>query len=132
MNQLRVRHDLPSFFFGDRRRIERTRDIHFLAVTSNGTGKIVDINIDGVSFGCLYPHNFPEIFTIDILNARGLHLKRMMVRKIWQRFGDDEHTSDEFEMEVGAEFLALLPEQKALLYRLLAGYPVTGDSLPLS
>lgn len=127
MNQLRVRHDLPSFLLGERRRIERTRDIHVLVVTSLGTGKIVDIHGEGLSFGCLYPHKFPEIFTIDILNARGLHLKRMLVRRVWQRFRDDDQLSEEFEMEVGAEFLALLPAQKALLTHLLTGHPAVDE-----
>lgn len=131
MNQLPIQHQLPSFFIGERRKRERFQDVHLLVVTNRGTGKIVDIHRQGLSFGCLFPHTFPEIFTVDILNAKGLHLKRVTVRKIWQRLRGDEHFSDEFELEIGAEFLALLPGQKDLLARLLAG-PSALELLPLS
>ncbi len=119
MNHLRIQHNLPPVFLGERRKSERLSEINLLMVSCRGTGRILDINQDGLSFGCLYPQTFPEVFALDIINARGLHLKQATVRKTWQRNHGDVYLSNEYEMEVGAEFLDLLPAQETLLALLL-------------
>lgn len=119
MNHLRIQHNLPPVFLGERRKSERLSEINLLMVSNRGTGRILDINHDGLSFGCLYPQTFPEVFALDIINARGLHLKQATVRKTWQRKRGDILLSDEFEMEVGAEFLNLHSAQEAILALLL-------------
>lgn len=130
MNETHIHRQLPSWSSRGQRKTERMRGVHLLVVTSRGTGKIIDIHHNGLSFGCLYPHNFPEIFTIDILNAKGVHLKRITARKTWQRTREDVRLSEEFELEVGVEFLALLPEQESLLAELLENqYPAIEATL---
>lgn len=119
MNQLRIQHNLPPVFLSERRKSERLVEINLLMVSSRGTGRILDINQDGLSFGCLYPQTFPEVFTLDIINARGLHLKQATVRKTWQRNRGNIHLSDDYEMEVGAEFLNLHSAQETILALLL-------------
>lgn len=119
MNDLRIQHNLTPVFLGERRKNERLIEINLLMVSSRGTGKILDINQDGLSFGCLYPQTFPEVFTLDIINARGLHLKQVTARKTWQRNRGDANLSTAFEMEVGAEFLNLHSAQETILALLL-------------
>lgn len=131
MNHLRIQHQLPPVFLGERRKSERLSDINLLMVSSRGTGKILDIHQDGLSFGCLYPQIFPEVFTLDIINARGLHLKQATVRKTWQRNRGDIHLSDDYEMEVGAEFLDLYAAQEAVLALLLTGRLQEGQAFIL-
>jgi hypothetical protein len=128
MNQLRIHHNPPPVFLGERRKNERLSEINLLMVSSQGTGKILDINQDGLSFGCLYPQTFPEVFTLDIINARGLHLKQATVSKTWQRKRGDMHLSDDFEMEVGVEFLNLYSAQEAVLALLLTDHPHEGQA----
>jgi hypothetical protein len=119
MNDLRIQHNLTPVFLGERRKSERLSEINLLLVSSQGTGKILDINQDGLSFGCLYPQTFPEVFTLDIINARGLHLKQATARKTWQRTRGDTNLSTAFEMEVGVEFLNLHSAQETILAFLL-------------
>jgi hypothetical protein len=131
MNHLRIQHNLPPVFLGERRKNERLSEINLLMVSSRGTGRILDINQDGLSFGCLYPQTFPEVFTFDIINARGLHLKQATVRKTWQRNRGDMHLSDDFEMEVGVEFLNLYSAQEAVLALLLTDHLHEGQAFSL-
>lgn len=95
----------------ERRRSERFKIVHILAITGRGTGQIVDISREGLSFGCLYPHKFPDTWPMDILDAKGSHIKQIQVRKIWERTIGHPDLSAKFELEVGVEFTDLSASQ---------------------
>lgn len=98
--------DAPRNFL-ERRRSDRYKIVHILAITGRGTGQILDISREGLSFGCLYPHKFPDAWSMDILDAKGSHIKQLQVRKIWERTAGYPELSDEFDLEVGVEFTGL-------------------------
>lgn len=79
--------------------------ISLLAIMKQGTGQILDISHKGLSFGCLYPHTFPHEFYLDLLSARGNHIRKVKVRKI------KETNGDLFELVVGVEFAELSASQ---------------------
>ena len=74
-------------------------------MTKWGTGQIFEINHRGLSFGCLYPHRFNEQWTMDILDARGSHVKDLQVTKIWETRNGDREIMNRFELIVGVAFV---------------------------
>lgn len=98
-------HNLPeNLYLSEQRKNQRHAAIHLLAVTERGTGQILDISREGLSFGCLYPHTFPHAFCLDILDAKGTHIKKLQVRKMWETSGAQDNPGTEFELVVGIEF----------------------------
>lgn len=128
MNTLISREIVDPSDLLERRRSERYKIVHMLAITGRGTGQIIDIGRDGLSFGCLYPHSFPETWSMDILDARGSHIKEIRVRKIWERKLGHPELSSRYELEVGVEFIDLTGEQADELEFLLDNL----DYLPFS
>jgi hypothetical protein len=112
MNQLIAQATPAPLYLRERRKDDRSREMHLLVITSRGTGKIVDISRNGLSFGCLYHHTFPEIWSMDLINAKGFYLKGIMVRKVWERTIGHPDLSDSFELEIGVEFMDLTPLQE--------------------
>ena len=88
MNQLTTHNTPEPHYLSEQRKNERLEVIHLLAITERGTGQILDITREGCSFGCLYPHTFPREFYLDILDAKGSHIKKIKVRKIRETSGD--------------------------------------------
>ena len=105
-------------FLSEQRKSTRNRDLHLLAITNRGTGQIIDISQDGLSFGCLYPHHFPEEFTLDLLDAKGTHIKYLQVRKVWER-RETAIMQNQYELEVGVEFAKITSDQHGDLTDLL-------------
>jgi hypothetical protein len=110
MNQLITYSPEKNCCFSHQRRIDRYEVSNLLAITQRGTGQILDISREGLSFGCLYPHAFPDIFYLDILDAKGSHIKRLKVRKIWE-INDNDQESVTYESIVGAIFVDLTVSQ---------------------
>lgn len=104
MNQLNISHRPAAFYLSEQRKIVRHEAIHLLAITERGTGQILDISCDGFSFGCLYPHTFPTEFYVDILDAKGSHIKKIKVRKMWETIGDHLDSGAVYELVVGVKF----------------------------
>lgn len=104
MNQLTTYQRPQALYLSEQRRFERHEAIHLLAITERGTGRILDISCEGFSFGCLYPHTFPTVFSVDILDAKGCHIKKIQVKKIWETNGDYLNSPAVFELVVGVEF----------------------------
>jgi hypothetical protein len=73
---------------------------HLIAVNHQGTGQVTSIDERGLSFGCLYKHQFPQEWRMDILDSKGSHIKHLKVRKIWEEI--NPHSN--FEIEIGVEF----------------------------
>ena len=119
MNQLILHESLGPAYLRERRKNERYNEVHLLGITGLGTGKIMDIGRDGLSFGCLYHHVFPAIWSMDIINAEGVHLKQLMVRKVWERNSGHPDLSGSFELEIGVEFMDLTLRQEKELDLLL-------------
>ena len=119
MNQLTISQRPQAFYLSEQRKFERREAIHLLAITERGTGRILDFSSEGFSFGCLYPHTFPAIFFVDILDAKGSHIKKIQVRKIWETNGNYLSSSAAFELMVGVEFIACTEAQKDELEYLL-------------
>jgi hypothetical protein len=119
MNQLTL-HEIPkNLYISEQRKSQRHEAIHLLAVTDRGTGQILNINGEGLSFGCLYPHTFPHVFFLDLLDAKGSHIKKVQVRKMWETHGEYQNSSGEFELVVGVEFTELTSLQEDDLNYLL-------------
>lgn len=111
MNQISVHDPTGPLYFHENRTSEQQRAVHLLAVTERGTGQILDISSDGFSFGCLYPHKFPDAWTLDILDSQGSHIKKLKVRKIWELSKYHHHSSTKFELVIGVEFVELTAMQ---------------------
>lgn len=119
MNQLAI-HKVPGTpYFADQRKNQRHEVLNLLAVTERGTGQILDINLEGLSFGCLYPHTFPHEFSLDILDAKGSHIKRLNVRKIRETNENYDQGDAGFELVIGVEFYQLAVSQLNELCNLL-------------
>lgn len=116
MNQLNTYSPEKNCCFSQQKRIDRYEVANLLAITQRGTGQILDISREGFSFGCLYPHAFPDIFFLDILDAKGSHIKRLRVKKIWE-INENDHESAPYESIVGVTFVDLtLSQSEALNY----------------
>lgn len=119
MNQLAT-YKLPETpCFSEQRKNDRHEVSNLLAITDRGTGQILDINREGLSFGCLYPHSFPNEFHIDILDARGSHIKKLKVRKMRETNSDDQDLAGFFELVIGVEFSEISASQAEDLDHLL-------------
>jgi len=118
MNFESIENFSDARFLSEQRKSHRLRDLHLLAITNRGTGQIIDISQDGLSFGCLYPHIFPNEFSLDLLDAKGTHIKSIKVRKIWERRSSSIQNS-QYELEVGVELINLSSKQHAELTDLL-------------
>jgi hypothetical protein len=110
MNQLTSYNAEKACCFSHQRKIDRYEVANLLAVTQRGTGQILDISREGLSFGCLYPHAFPDIFYLDILDAKGSHIKKLKVRKIWE-INENNQESVKYESIVGVTFFDLTLSQ---------------------
>ncbi|MGW8192911.1 MAG: hypothetical protein ACWGOX_01475 [Desulforhopalus sp.] len=90
-----------------------------LAITDRGTGQVMTLSREGISFGCLYPHVFPKEWKIDILDGRGGHIRQLSVRKIWEMNSYLFDCTKKFDLVVGAEFTDLSEQQAKDLEALL-------------
>lgn len=90
-----------------------------LAVTDRGTGQIMTLSREGISFGCLYPHVFPKEWTLDILDDQSGHVRELRVRKIWEMNRYYFDYDKRFELVIGAEFIDLTDQQAIELETLL-------------
>jgi hypothetical protein len=130
MNQLDI-YDIPETpYFSEQRKIQRHDIIHLLAITERGTGQVLDISREGLSFGCLYPHAFQNEFYVDILDTKGSHIKKLKVRKMWETSGHYKDSSSMFELVVGVEFAELTSDQSDELNYLFANLEVIDYSYP--
>lgn len=119
MNQLTVQKTPDAPYLSEQRKNQRHEIINLLAVTEKGTGQVLDINGSGLSFGCLYPHDFPQEFNMDILDAKGSHIKRMKVRKMRETINFFQDPSSTFELVIGVKFYDLTSSQADELAHLL-------------
>jgi hypothetical protein len=120
MSQLSLQPSVSSSSFRERRKNDRYNELDLFIITTRGTGKIIDISGDGLSFGCLYHQAFPAAWSLDIINANGFHLKQLSVMKIWEKSNRFEERYGNFELEIGVEFTRLSErqeEQLDLLFR---------------
>jgi len=130
MNQLTI-YDIPEApYFSEQRKIQRRDVIHLLAITERGTGQVLDISRNGLSFGCLYPHVFQNEFYVDVLDANGSHIKKLKVRKMWETSEHYQDSAAMFELVVGVEFCELSPTQAEELNYLFANLEVIDFSHP--
>lgn len=132
MNHLILQESLIPAYLRERRKNDRFSEVNLLGITRRGTAKITDIGRDGLSFGCLYRHVFPASWSMDIINAKGVHLKQLIVRKVWERDSGHPDLSDSFELEIGVEFMDLTPRQEKELDLLLSNlFLLNGEHLCL-
>ena len=130
MNQLTICETSAISCFSEQRKIQRYEALNLLAITRRGTGQILDLSLEGLSFGCLYPHEFPDEFYLDILDAKGSHLKMLKVRKIWEAKGDPLGCAGTYELIVGLEFSELTAAQSCELSYLLGKSELIDYSYP--
>lgn len=131
MNLLPIHKTPGTIFLSEQRKKPRHKAINLLAITERGTGQVLDINREGLSFGCCYPHTFPREFQIDILDAQGSHLKRLKVRKMRETCGDEQESPALFEVVYGVEFADLTRSQASELEYLLHNHMEMFDSSDL-
>lgn len=103
----------------EQRRNSRYMVAHLITINTRGTGQVINIGKRGLSFGCLYHHDFPEEWAMDILDAKGSHIKKIQVRKIWEVAKEGECCIENFDIEVGVEFVNLSTLQSEELNSLL-------------
>jgi hypothetical protein len=120
MNQLITQEALAPAFLRERRKSDRSGgEMNLIVITGRGSGKILDISRDGLSFGCLYPHTFPSIWSMDIIDANGIHIKHLTVHKVWEINSGHPDLTEKFELEIGVEFMNLTLRQEIVLEVLL-------------
>lgn len=119
MNSVSFHEPTIPIQIGDLRNAPRIETSDLLTVLKWGTGQVIDISSTGLAFGCLYPHILPEQWRMDILDAQGLHLKNVLVRKIWETALDYTEPSSVFEVVTGVEFIHLTPEQSFEIKKLV-------------
>lgn len=115
MEQLNSYELLDNPYLSEQRKHPRQEVVNLLAITVRGTGQVLDIGNEGLSFGCLYPHAFPDQFYLDILDAQGSHIKKLKVNKIWTTQVDYQKIPSAYELVVGVEFCDLSPSQQKQL-----------------
>ena len=130
MNQLTIRETPATSYYLEQRKFQRFEVLNLLAVTKRGTGQILDLSLEGLSFGCLYPHKFPDEFCLDILDAKGSHIKMLKVRKTWEANGDNLDSAGIYELIVGLEFSELTSAQLGELSYLLGKSEQIENSYP--
>ncbi len=111
MNSLAFLEPTTPVQFPEFRSHNRVEVTDLLAVLKWGTGQILEFSSIGLTFGCLYPHSFPDEWSMDLLDAKGVHIKNIMVRKIWEKTIDHPNPSTKFEVVTGVEFIGLTTEQ---------------------
>jgi len=121
MNTLSVQGQISPQYIPEQRHYERFHIAHLLAVTKWGTGQIFEINHRGLSFGCLYPHSFEESWNMDILDARGAHVRDIHVEKVWETRSGDQELLNRFELIVGVAFVKPTYKQILEINELLEG-----------
>ncbi len=89
---------------------------HLIAINNQGTGQVTSIDERGLSFGCLYRHQFPEEWQMDIIDSKGCHIKQLSVRKIWEEINPESN----FEIEIGVEFSETSSYQREELGNILS------------
>lgn len=120
MNSLSLHAPTVPFHIAEMRLDSRVEVTDLLVVLKWGTGQIIEISSGGLSFGCLYPHFLPDEWCMDILNAQGLHLKNIQVRKIWEQSLESTEVRSRFEVVTGVEFIDLSAEQRIEIRELTA------------
>ena len=106
-------------YISEQRRNLRHMVAHLITINTRGTGQVINIGKRGLSFGCLYHHDFPKEWTMDILDAKGSHIKKLQVRKVWEVAKEDGYCVENFDVEVGVEFVNLSTLQSEELNSLL-------------
>lgn len=119
MNQLTMYETPDTPYLSEQRGIQGYEVLNLLAITGRGTGQILEISKEGFSFGCLYPHDFPHEFYLDILDAKGSHIKMIKVHKMWEIKGENQDPTATYELVVGLEFSELTSAQSRELSYLL-------------
>lgn len=92
---------------------------YLLAVTNKGAGRILDFNVQGLTFACHYPHYFPNELEIDILDGKNICIKKIKVRKVRECFKASSGQLANYEVLVGVEFVEPTLRQTAELECLL-------------
>lgn len=119
MNHISAQQQTAVPYFRKQRNKLPQPNLQLLAVHKKGAGQIVNINRHGLSFGCLYPHEFPAQWDLDILDAAGSHIENVSVKKIWEIKTCNTAFATRFELMVGVEFINLADSQKHALEQLL-------------
>lgn len=130
MDQLAISQAPETSYLSEQRVNDSQETINLLAITERGTGQILDISREGLSFGCLYPHAFPHEFYLDIIDAKGSHIKKLKVRKMWEINGDYQQGAAIYELMVGIQFPELTSAQADAIDYLLANIELTDYPLP--
>ncbi len=91
-------------------------------VNQEAVCQVLDVSSGGVSFGCTSERKIPEIWTVDIIDNKGVHLLDFPVKTVWAGKNTDSKSSSIYEIVVGAQFNnnKFSPEQKSALDQLLA------------
>ena len=110
--------EIPPVVLSPSRKRVNQRNIlgHLIAINHQGTGQVTSMDERGLSFGCLYQHQFPEEWRMDILDSRGCHIKQLNVRKIWEEI----NPGSDFEIEIGVEFSEITSLQQKELRNILS------------
>lgn len=91
-----------------------------LVLDDQGTCRVFNLSLSGVSFGCAGYRDIPERLIIDIVDDKGLHLLDLPIHRVWSAKNQDASTAAIYDTIVGARFTAeLSPNQQFALNQLL-------------
>ncbi len=91
-----------------------------LVLDDQGTCRVFNLSLSGVSFGCAGYRDIPERLIIDIVDDKGLHLLDLPIHRVWSAKNPDASTAGIYDTIVGAKFRGdLSPHQQSALNQLL-------------
>lgn len=100
-----IKESPASVCFLEQRAQHLDSSSYLVAVTKMGAGRILDISDRGLTFGCLYPHYFPNELDMDILDSKSNYIKDIKVRKMRECFKASSGRLVNYELLVGVEFI---------------------------
>lgn len=120
MHRHSVQEILAPSCFLDQRKSHQDAGLHLLVVTWRGTGRILDIDNEGLSFGCLHPHCFPDEWYLGILDDKGTFIENIKVIKVKECFKEFSGQLTKFQIVVRVKFVELTARQASDLDYLLS------------
>ena len=103
------------------RRFHRHKLENTFVVNQEGVCQVLDLSVEGVSFGCTRVRKFSEILTVDIIDNSGIQIWDLPIETIWAEKNDAYPSSSIHAVKMGARFHKdLTHEQISALSHLMA------------
>ena len=95
------------------RRKSQRRDVKSLiALTSKGVAQVANLSSKGICIRFTNNVHFPDHSVIDLYDAKGLNMEKVVTKKVWSKKFDDQSGYKPFRSKIVAEFGNLSPSQE--------------------